>query len=610
MYRFVSFVSDSRPLRDFNVLPDLTKPFTEELGWSCAMDASTLRVFHAGVRAGRDDAVRLPNNHGVVLGAMFPRESGAPFSRPVTRIDERSAPKDRDALFREMTRGHWGRYVAFSARTDQNEPAVVLRAPLGSLPCYYVRHQGVWIFFSHLEDLSSIPSLTLRINWDFVKCDLAPPTLIGPDTGLSDVSELCGGQRAVISSSGLALRSDWTPGEFMHADGSPSLSSTEAEFRAATTYCIRSWGELYDRVTVSCSGGIDSSLVLACLAEGDRKKIACYTFFTQTADADERYYCRLLARRYGLDVAEVEIPFPALDAPLEEGMPLVPRSEGDVFSIDLEEAIIKALPAADREVVFTGNSGDEVFYSAPDLKMLVDYLHTEGFNRGLFTAASDLSTMSNKSYRALMTHTIWTLLTSSPRRMRQARFWPLGNPLISFSPDEARSRLRPHPWLADLTRSLPAKSQHVAAMSRSTRLSRLSRRHAIADHLDPLLSQPLVEHAISTPTYVLMKGGLDRARIRSAFRDRIPSEILDRRHKGSPMHLAPLFIKNKEARFCEYLKTGLLMKQGLLNEERVARIASMDVVQEPLAIISVMKTIVVEAWLRRVAAAFPIQNLA
>jgi asparagine synthase (glutamine-hydrolysing) len=89
-----------------------------------------------------------------------------------------------------------------------------------------------------------------------------------------------------------------------------------------------------------------------------------------------------------------------------------------------------------------------------------------------------------------------------------------------------------HPWLCAPRFALPGKSDHVRSLVQIQHFldRRLSGGTAA---LHPLMAQPLLETCLAIPTWLWVRGGVDRAIARQAFKDMLPAEILRRKNKGS-----------------------------------------------------------------------------
>ena len=101
-------------------------------------------------------------------------------------------------------------------------------------------------------------------------------------------------------------------------------------------------------------------------------------------------------------------------------------------------------------------------------------------------------------------------------------------------------------------------------------LSEVANRHRPIARLErapqhhPLLSQPLMEVCLQTPTYLLLRGGRERALARESFADRVPSKVLRRRDKGSILSHATETIRQSEPFVRELLLEGVLARAGVI----------------------------------------------
>ena len=95
-----------------------------------------------------------------------------------------------------------------------------------------------------------------------------------------------------------------------------------------------------------------------------------------------------------------------------------------------------------------------------------------------------------------------------------------------------------HPWLAPTKERLPGKLEHIGLLvivSNFTEGFGYERKYPV---IYPLLSQPVVESCLKIPSWMWCRGGVNRAVARDAFRNRLPSEIIERTTKGSFDRLA------------------------------------------------------------------------
>jgi asparagine synthetase B (glutamine-hydrolysing) len=75
--------------------------------------------------------------------------------------------------------------------------------------------------------------------------------------------------------------------------------------RDVITDCARTWASCYSGITLSLSGGLDSSILYAALRESPAKaKLTCFHYYPTGTDMDERHYARLVAQSGGSRLIE------------------------------------------------------------------------------------------------------------------------------------------------------------------------------------------------------------------------------------------------------------------------------------------------------------------
>lgn len=73
-----------------------------------------------------------------------------------------------------------------------------------------------------------------------------------------------------------------------------------------------------------------------------------------------------------------------------------------------------------------------------------------------------------------------------------------------------------------------------------------------------------MEVCLQIPTYLLLRGGRERGLARAAFADRVPSQILRRRDKGSIVSHATEMIRQSELFLRDLLLQGVLAEAGVI----------------------------------------------
>jgi asparagine synthase (glutamine-hydrolysing) len=113
--------------------------------WDGALLRPGLQVFTTGGEPGINETYSLPPDRGVVVGKLFRRNDLHACSGTNASLTRNEGRRIVDGEGRTLVREFWGRYIAFLLTASG--AVCVLRDPSGTLPCFLVRYEGVWIAF-------------------------------------------------------------------------------------------------------------------------------------------------------------------------------------------------------------------------------------------------------------------------------------------------------------------------------------------------------------------------------------------------------------------------------------------------------------------------------
>src|SRR5262249_37578823 len=269
----------------------------------------------------------------------------------------------------------------------------------------------------------------------------------------------------------------------------------------------------YAGILHNLSGGLDSSIVLSCLKDApSHPNITCLHYFGTGPDEDERKYARMMAGRVNVELIEHQLD--VKETRLEELLKLRWSSRPWFYLYELEHGRFETRLAEEREArsLFSGAGGDGVFFQTRAELCVTDYLFDHGVGRDLLRVAVDAARVSRKS--------VWPLLLGAVRSRTMARRWhPLRLPgcpdRMIVAPEilhEARrDQALVHPWLAgrSLRNVPPGILWHVLSVAAAPMFYSSFESGWCPERTTPLMSQPLIESCLRTPTYVLMRNGMD-----------------------------------------------------------------------------------------------------
>src|SRR5262245_46054608 len=233
------------------------------------------------------------------------------------------------------------------------ERLVLVRDRLGKKPLLHARlPDGTFAFASETKALLQLPALPRDLDLEQLDAFLALQYV--PRSGLRAVEKVPPGSTVVVEGGSVRVERYWSP----HPSGSKSLPADEAVARVREEVKGAVRRRLVADVPLGAllSGGLDSSIVVAAMAQAQAEPVRTFTIGFPDPRYDERAHARVVAERYGTRHEEVEIDTApeldrlahVLDEPFgdEAGLPLLHVCEATRQHVT---------------VALVGDGGDEVF---------------------------------------------------------------------------------------------------------------------------------------------------------------------------------------------------------------------------------------------------------
>lgn len=594
MFRYIAISWDESASTSSRCAQRLGQEWQTRLGWDAALIRPGLQVFTRGSMARINVARTLPGGLGVILGKLFRRSDLAATAVTDLPLTPTEVSELLHSGGRSLITGFWGRYVAFL----QTAPGTtrVVRDPSGSLPCFLIRHCGVSIVFSWLEDalLMLGDAQTLSVNWDALTAHLLRGSLGGRQTSLNGVSQVLPGEALDLHDQSSVLL--WSAVETARSPAPYDAIEASALLRQTVTACTQAWASCYDTLLLRLSGGVDSSILLSCLAPGNTlADVICVNYHSPGADSDERRYARMAAVKSGRDLLErLRDPDFKVERVLQVARMPNPVVYIGRMNASMDAALAQAYGAS---AMFTGAGGDAAFYELLRWWPAADYLQDKGLSAGFAAAAMDAARLG----RVSVWRTVALAMAEWLHHDHTAR-----NPGWSFAlltPGVQQQALDlhrfNHPALRDADHLPIGKYMQTVALMHPLGYYDPFEQTSAPELVHPLLSQPVVELCLRLPTYVLTQGGHGRALARRAFAGDLPPEIANRSTKGGMEdHFKAVLQSNLEF-VRRLLLEGQLAQQGMLDRAKVEELLS----GRPTSLVGSMSQIhglvAIEAWLSR-----------
>ena len=236
---------------------------------------------------------------GLILGSLFAR--GA--VRPVRNLGAAEAARIGKTRGRDLIENYWGRYVAILSTPGEQQIDIV-RAPLGDLPCYMTVVEGATVIASDVDLMMACDLFAPSIAWEEVARHLAIRDLQTAATCLRGLHELPGGQRLCVGADSRKVEPLWSPWTFTDRGGQLDDPADAArQLRKDAHNCVAARASQFGNIVLMLSGGLDSSIIAACLAE-QGLPFHGLTLVTRDTIGDERDYARHVSRTLDTPLTE------------------------------------------------------------------------------------------------------------------------------------------------------------------------------------------------------------------------------------------------------------------------------------------------------------------
>ena len=509
------------------------------------------------------------NRAGVVLGEIFERSEGiergmvaphATFGAPETEVIIKSEG-------RALASSYWGNFVAIVI-DPRKQAKWVFNDPCGTLPCHFALHCGVNVIFSCLGDCRDM-GLVFALNWEFVRARAVNSFLemdIPPYLGVASVRR---GECARFDHEGRFVSRSlyWHPSTFDRASEHILEPVAAARLmRATVRSVVHSMASRHSSVLSQLSGGLDSSVVLGCLAEAPNTPvITCYTDYVPNAVCDERRWARIATRRPQVRHIEVSNDPSAV---VYEALPVMAPSMEPVSRISqgmrgpFERKLATEHGAT---VVFTGEGGDSSFCSTSYIFAVNHSIRRFGLRLRTLRIAALVATRRDRTIWGVLARALREEIFGANTRMYRQQLSQLFSSRVR-SASESDRRVT-ESWMSRsgaLTQETLLRLGTLASPPNFYNLS--TSHHDQAPYAaSPLCAQPVFEICMRIPVDVHFDGGRIRGLARRAFAREVPKPILRRQWKDRPLSMIGAVIQKNLPFIRETLLEGSLMKQGILD---------------------------------------------
>lgn len=609
MFRYVALIWDAQDSQQTNAAQTATRRLkTAAPSWVETHERGGLRVLCADVQPGSLEPQLLAGRAGVVLGSLFTRRSELEDDSPAQpcTLDEARTAAIVDSRGEWLVRNAWGNYVAFVADPLTGH-TWVLKDPCGSLPCFSTTFRGITIVFSAIPDCMQLGAIRFTVNRRFVERRLYGGDVTNQWNALNEVTQIRRGERAEFDPRRqpaiVGRRSLWNPFDVARArELVDEPNAAAAVLRNTLRSCTSTLAACHASALVRLSGGLDSSIVLACLQRAPRRpKLLAYTQYPPDSPHDPRRWARIAVAQADCEHAEMESTVAAmrLGAILEMAPTAEPFSTlMYLATAPHEQSLMARHPAT---ATFSGDGGDCVFGSFCIGEAAVAYLRRHGPRPAVLRLAAESA--------LILRQTMWYALKCA------LRMWLTGRSLMNIDAmnsdarklvtadvvRECEANPAVHPWLVEVQHP-PWETLSKLGMLLATPDLYSGQAHPAAagpQIVAPIYSQPFIELALRIPADVLFAGGRDRGLARHAFRGDVPQPILNRVWKDRAGGFHDEIIQRHRDWLREIFLDGVLVSEGLLDKAALERALAPGLVKSDVYPGELLRHLDTEIWARQ-----------
>jgi len=545
-------------------------------GMHCRLSQGNLQVFVAA-----ETPTLSISDHGILIGRLFTKQG-----HPV--VGELTWDRTNISLQRYLLENFWGEYVVIEPKRGDETGVTFLRDPSGGMPCFYSVESGAGFVTSSVSLANGLGLCSREVDWDFVLHSLTYTYLESERTGLRGLRELLPGCALDIKDSHTSTKAAWSPWPFAAPDRRHTdFAEASANVRNAVSLAVRVWASVDRSVLLELSGGLDSSIVAACLREA-RAETTCCTMVAPVPGTDERQYARQVAEHLQFELLSAEIDLE--NAEFNFPPPLDSASPGmGILHHPVDSAISKLASNLGARSLFSGAGGDSIFSYLQGATPAADAFRERGISAGI-RAILDLSSLHQCTPTRAGRLTLRKLIHGAKP------CWRPNHALLSQV--ARRIPFDAHPWFDTPEGALPGDKERISDLVGTQSYRDGIARSARWPMRYPLLSQPVMEACLSVPTWMWISGGRNRSVARAAFADALPGSILNRRSKGSYTRYYAAIYERKRDDMLRFLMDGLLASRDLLDVDELRREASSVHRPENPLNTRVFDLCMVENWVR------------
>lgn len=468
-----------------------------------------------------------------------------------------------------LLRGMFG-YAIWDGRRRR---LVLARDRVGIKPLYYTEHEGRIVFASEIKSILAVPGIPRDLDLDALDAYLTFQYVPGPGTLLKGIRKLPAGHLLVWEDGKVRVDQYW---DVVYDDDPPPMSEqvAVAQLRAILEESVELHKVSDVEVAVLLSGGIDSTAVTALMTRSGQRTRSFTVGFEGGGTIGETSQARQVADHLGTEHHELRI-----GAEIADALPLLAwyQDEPVADAAAVPTYFISKLAAQHVKVVLSGEGGDELLGGYPRYRWL-HWSNSVLERPALAAVASSVG----PSVAGVLPATVGDRLraVSAGRTLAERHVRWIANmddalkrrvmnrELAAANAGHASPAAHVDAWMAlsgsaaPLSRLMYADFKTWLPDNLLTKMDRMSMAASLEGRV-PLLDHKVIEFAAMLPYRLKLTGMQTKQLLRSAVRDLVGPELLQRPKTAFRVPLAAWLRGPLSAIFRDTFSSSAMRERGL-----------------------------------------------
>jgi asparagine synthase (glutamine-hydrolysing) len=456
---------------------------------------------------------------------------------------------------------------AFALWDADRRRLVLARDRLGIKPLYYRLADGVLTFGSELGALRRHRAFRGEIDRGALGRFLRSGFVTGAQSIYRDTFRVLPGEYVLWEDGELSRHAWWSIAD-------AAREETPADFERVVDELERRLGDAVECRLVAdvplgafLSGGVDSTAVVALMAERAGGRVRTFSIGFEDARFDESPHARAVAAHLGTDHTELLVTREEALGVARELPVLYDEPFADASAIPT--VLLSRLTRRHVTVSLSGDGGDELFGGYAQYGKLDRLLPLHGLPRPARSALAALAGLLPASelrngLRHLGAPTRTDLALSLISTYTDAELRAACGPDGAAVPDVYRAAFEGAPAGDPVRRAMFADARMYLPDDILTKVDRASMSIALEARV-PIIDHRVVGFALSLPRSMFWHGGKTKAPLRALVHRRVPPALIERPKHGFGIPIESLLAGELRVWTDRYLDPGRLREEGIFD---------------------------------------------